>query len=375
MSNNILSYFPIIPADLDNITNTTIESSNTSTTNIDTAMINISSPVNEDNNNTNYFNTKKSLDREDFSQDMFYLKHVRYLNEENRAPVLFVFDFDNTLAVYDEHQHLQLHFSDSFPSVYTRPFLYEMLDYMKATNKHNILILWSAGKGSYIQNILTLLNLGIYFNHILTYYDCIVSRNKYGVNKSYKYIITKYPQYSDMRSILIDNWAVVNATGRKRKNYGTEGRDRCGRTTKQQYSHLISIKPYTIRDVAKEFGAFNIPPHKIINIDTFIHSKGLYGKIIGNNDTIDELPGNFQVPSYGDTALLSLICFCENVIFGMETTKIIKNEKVQEKIQSDYYIIVYENNQLMLINKKEAEKLSIQRRQCRPLVWMQITPY
>lgn len=386
----LLSYFPSdITSDTNVIittsdTTSTITTTTTTTTSTATSTIttDILSPINNDDNSNNnnnddninnYFNSKQMLDTEDFTQDMFFYKYVRYLNEEKRAPALLVFDFDNTLAIYDEQQHLQLNLSDSFPSVYTRPFLYEMLDYMKATNKHNILILWTAGKRSYIQNVLTLLNMCQYFTHILTYYDCVLSKNKYGVSKSYKYIVNKYPKYSDMRAILIDNWAVYNALGRKRKSYKTNYDDGI---VKQQYSRLISIKPYTIYDVVKEFGAFNIPPHQINDIDMFIRSKGLNGKTNNNynhnNGTDSSTPGKLdQYPSYGDTALLSLICFCEREIFGIVATPTIQNKR---SINSDYYIIMLENDQLSLINRNKVENSNmIRSRQCRPLIWIQIS--
>lgn len=228
---------------------------------------------------------------------------VRYLNQETHSPVLFVVDFDNTLAVYDMKKLLQIDFMDNLPSVYTRPFLHNFLTYIRSVNRHNILILWTAGTQSYIHRALILCDIAHYFHHILTYSDCKESQIKYGLMKAYRYIIEKYPQYSDMRSVIIDNFAMRNATHRT--------------TNEKTYSKIYSVLPYTIRTVVEMYGAFNVPPILINDIDTFIRTKGLYG--VGPPS--DSSAVNPFIPKYGDTVLLSVIQILEQDLFTNDLHK------------------------------------------------------
>ena len=158
-------------------------------------------------------------------------------NFSNRlSPVLFVLDFDKTLAVYDSDGKLDP--NAEFPSVYTRPFLYEFLDYIKSVNKNNIIILWTAGTFDYISRMLLLLNISQYFHHILFRNHCKESQKRTGYQKSYKYLINLFPIYKHLRAILIDDLANWNV-------------DRYN--DKINYFRIISVKPFNIKDVQRFF--------------------------------------------------------------------------------------------------------------------------
>lgn len=162
----------------------------------------------------------------EYDKEFFWRsKHYSYL-----SPSIFVIDFDHTLAVYDGDQ-IVTH-DDQLPSVYARPFMFEFLEFLKRVNKNNILILWTRAKKLYISKIVLLLGIGNYFDHILSRGDCKNSYKKYGIYKSFKYILDNFPNYIHMRSFLIDNLAYKNGTG----DFTTD------------YYRLLSVKPYTLDD-------------------------------------------------------------------------------------------------------------------------------
>ena len=237
---------------------------------------------NNDGSNSNEYNT-------DFSQIDYYQDHLSFI-ESNLSPILCILDFDHTLAVYDDQYILDEDVTDHLPSIYTRPFLYQLLDYLKSVNKNNIIILWTAGTNSYIQQSLLLLNIAQYFDHILSRKHCHESHDKFDISKSYQYLIETFPQYKNMRSVIVDNYAWRNSA-----NSG--------------YNKTISIKPFTLEDVVKTFGAFNVNPCDIRDIYTFIESKGKLGKEINTSHRISET-------YFGDTALLNLIKYLQKYFFN-----------------------------------------------------------
>ena len=252
-----------------------------------------------------------------------YLKRVRYLTYEPYSPVIFILDFDHTLAYYDMKRLLDIDFIDNLPKLYQRPFLFEFLNYISNVNKHNVIILWTAGTKSYIYKGLILSNIAHFFHHILYFDDCVESENKYGVKKSHSYLIDKFPQYTDLRSVFVDNWAMTNA----------------GKSS--SYSYIYSVKPFTPRKVVESYGAFNKPPHLINNIDLFIKTKGLRDSKIRKKENKD-----FFKPEYGDTVLLALINRLDYEVFGGD--KYINNNNYlhtkwfsSEKKNDYYYFLMY----------------------------------
>ena len=156
----------------------------------------------------------------------YSLNYSNYL-----SPSIFIIDFDNTLAFYDEK--LELDISDNLPSIYTRPYMFQFLQFLKIVNKTNVIILWTRGTREYINRCLLLLKIANYFDHILSRIECNQSREKYGCFKSFNYIKELYPQYSNMRSFLVDDRAIENGGGPK----------------KSSYYKLICVKPFTIIDI------------------------------------------------------------------------------------------------------------------------------
>ena len=130
-------------------------------------------------------------------------------NNSNLSPYLFAIDFDQTLAKYDSKNELKT--LDQLPSIYLRPFLFEFLDYIKSINSNNILILWTHGTEKYISEMLLLLNMSQYFNHVLSRNHCNDSKLQYGCIKSCHYIKKMFPEYVNYRSILIDDLADYNS--------------------------------------------------------------------------------------------------------------------------------------------------------------------
>ena len=122
-----------------------------------------------------------------------------------------------------------------------------------------------------------------------------MNRKKYGGKKSHSYLIDKFPQYADLRSVLIDNWAMTNAGG-------------------SSYSHLYSVKPFTPRIIAQSYGAFNQAPSRISDIDLFLKTKGLDDD--SEENSLKEKEEDFFTPAYGDTVLLALIERLGLEVFG-----------------------------------------------------------
>lgn len=190
----------------------------------------------------------------------------------------------------DSKKLLQFDLMDHTSIVYTRPFLYQFLHYVRCVNKHNILIMWTAATRPYIYQNLLLCNIGHYFHHILTFSDCNESESKYGAKKAYSYVIDKYPQYANMRSVIIDDLAVRNT-----------------RSDQKTYSRIYSLLPYTLRTVVQTYGAFNVDPIFIRDVDIFIRTKGLFGIARHQDDNNNYNDLDPLCPQYGDTVLLSLI--------------------------------------------------------------------
>lgn len=145
---------------------------------------------------------------DDHTQDDYYRK-INYSSP--LSPTLFVIDFDLTLAFYDDEYAFEPHPMDSLPSFYTRPFLYQFLDFLKSVNKNNVLILWTAGTRCYIRGAIFLLNIAPYFQKVLSRSDCEKSKAEFGFRKSHRYLTKLYPSYASMRSVIIDDQAKYNA--------------------------------------------------------------------------------------------------------------------------------------------------------------------
>lgn len=169
----------------------------------------------------------KEEEKESTSFDKVFSWRVNYYS--SLSPNIFVIDFDHTLAVYDGDRTIIS--EDQLPSVYTRPFMIEFLQYLKKINKNNILILWTRAKRLYINKMVLLLGIANYFDHILSREDCKKSYKKYGCYKSFRYIVNNFAKYSNMRSFLIDNLAYKNGGG------------------EDDYFRLLSLKPYILDEV------------------------------------------------------------------------------------------------------------------------------
>lgn len=257
---------------------------------------------NEINYNNNYKDNDND-DEDDNNADFLQANLKGYVRESSLAPVLFVIDFDNTLAVYDEMYILDNNSTNDLPSTYTRPFMYEFLDYIKSVNTNNVIVMWTAGTDIYIKQNLLLLNIAQYFDKILSRVHCHESKEKYNKCKSHAYLISLFPNYKRMRSILIDNLAYKNGSG-------------------TGYSEILSIKPYTLLDVAKTYGAFGIASSNIENIAVFLISKGTRGIITNEKDNYNiwmgkekERKKKFRNGGRCDTTLLNLILHLQNRFF------------------------------------------------------------
>ena len=273
-----------------------------------------------DNNNNGYYDAAN--DDEDDNNDDFFQTYLKgYVKDSSLAPVLFVIDFDNTLAVYDEMYVLSDNSTNKLPSTYTRPFMYEFLDFIKSVNTNNVIVMWTAGTDMYIKQNLLLLNIAQYFDNVLSRNHCDESQKNYnGKIKSHEYLISRFPKYKRMRSILIDNWGYKNGSD-------------------TGYSEIISVKPYTLFDVAKTFGAFGVPLSNVEDVELFFTSKGVEGMIKENekkNNIWDEKKkrknvwwcascnnnnNNSSISSKryrgGDTTLLNLIIHLQNKFFNI----------------------------------------------------------
>ena len=173
--------------------------------------------------NINHNDEEDTSGKQEMQYEDYNINSKRY---SKLSPSIFVIDFDNTLAVYDKNIQLDDH--KTFASVYTRPYMYEFLQYLKKINKHNTIILWTRGEKRYIQKSVLLLDMANYFNHILSRDDCRTSKKKYGCYKSFRYIKDLFPTYSNMRSFLIDDKADENG---------------------DYYFQLITVKPFIINDI------------------------------------------------------------------------------------------------------------------------------
>ena len=155
-------------------------------------------------------------------------------------PILFVIDFDHTLAVYDSELLLEdnrAEGEEDFASLYTRPFMFQFLNFIKKVNKNNVIILWTKGQKMYIQRAVLILGIANFFDHILSRKDCERSKMKYNMYKSMEYINELFPDYSKMTSVLIDDYAFINGSGKPKYKL------------KSSYSELIKVEPYLIENV------------------------------------------------------------------------------------------------------------------------------
>ena len=256
----------------------------------------------ENNNNSNAVNNNRDTnnnddeddeDEDDFTQSDYFQLDCRAYS--HLSPLLVVLDFDHTLAVTDVEFALERDVSGKFRSIYARPFLYNFLDFIKSVNKNNVLILWTAGMEFYINHALLLLNIAQYFDHVLSRKQCDESKKDFGKKKSHRYLIRKFPQYRSMRSIIVDNFALHNSA-------------------RSGYSAVISIKPFNFSDIVRGLGGFNVSPFCISDVYEFLKSKGERGKsTIADTGTM--INSSYQLPNYGDTALLNLIRYTDKEFF------------------------------------------------------------
>ena len=255
----------------------------------------------------------------EFFQDDIYMEvdNNGIFKESALSPVLFVIDFDHTLAVYDELYILEKNTTNNLPSVYTRPHMYQFLNYIKSINTNNILILWTAGTDSYIKQNLLLLNIAHYFDIVLSRKHCKESKKYFnGKSKSHAYIAHHFPQYKRMRSVLIDNFA--------HKNGSSTG-----------YTEVLSVKPYTLRDVVEMYGAYNIYPEYISDTLEFVNSKGTSGYYT---------TGVKKMVVY-DITLLNIISFLRDRFFNIYFSEDPTERQIK---QATKYLLTVKNNKLVL---------------------------
>ena len=264
-----------------------IDSNITTTTTTSTPAIN--TIVTGYGNTNNDDDDDDDEDDEDFTQTDYYQHNLQ--NSSRLSPLLVVLDFDHTLAVSDLKYFLDKNALGIFPSIYTRPFLYNFLDFIKSVNKNNILILWTAGTEFYINHALLLLDIAQYFDHVLSRKHCDESKQNFGKKKSYQFLAEKFPQYCNMRSVIVDNFGIHNSA-------------RTG------FSQVISIKPFNLTDIIRGLGAFNVHPINISDESEFIMSKGKLGFSKDFYFLIDT-----ESPYYGDTTLLNLIKYMNREFF------------------------------------------------------------
>ena len=184
------------------------------------------------------------------------INNLNDINCKKLSPYLFVVDFDETLAFYDSYHKL-----DKSSYVYSRPYLYNFLDYIRQSNKNNIIILWTAGTFEYISKMIFLLNISHYFNYILHRDHCSISKKKTGCRKSYTYLISLFPQYKYFRAILIDDYAIDNT--------------KCDNNN-DDYFQIISIKPYTYKDILIHLSSSNsnnIGDNTLLNLILYLDTK------------------------------------------------------------------------------------------------------
>ena len=270
---------------------------------------------------------------DDFTQaDYYQLDCPRVYS--HLSPLLVVLDFDHTLAVTDTEFVLERDLSGKFRSIYTRPFLYPFLDFIKSVNKNNVIILWTAGTKFYINYALLLLNIAHYFDHVLSREDCDRSKRDFGMKKSHQFLVEQFPQYRNMRSVIVDNYALHNS-----RNTG--------------FSKVISIKPFNFSDIVRGLGAFEIPPVHICDVNAFMKSKGEDGFSKDYYFLLDDSHN----PYYGDTALLNLIKYMNGEFFlGGCDEKAQEKEFVPEVNIGELYCIE-ENGKELSVSRKELPRL------------------
>ena len=307
----------------------------------------LSEQSNKDSSNKTVVDYSNSTDNEKFSLDVSQSDYFQYnyqnLDESPLSPVLFILDFDQTLCVYDEYHYTTRNVTDQLPSVYTRPFLYSFLNYIKKINTNNVVILWTAGVKRYIYRMLLLLDMTQYFEHILHRDHCDASRSRYKLRKSYKYLISLFPKYKHMRSILIDDQGSRNGL-----NSG--------------YSRIINLKPYKIRHVVRTFGAFNVRPEHITDVKEFLRYRGQRGVSVHHNSSSSRR-NNSKRSNYGDTALLSCLEYLRNNVFCINIDQSKKKRQLPPFHNCKYEIFVIRQQQhdskYLEIQKMSGEQLSL----------------
>ena len=274
-------------------------------------------PLENTNKNTATVTTNSNNNNNDDDEYFNHLQPKKIKNDNNvstskYSPMLVVIDFDHTLAVYDRQNDITLYENDgeSIPSLYLRPFVYDFLDYMKSINKHNVLILWTTGTHSYIRFVLLLGNIAQYFDRILSREHCTESKSHYGISKSHAYLINKFPEYNGMRSIIIDDRALINGV-----NSG--------------YDEMICLKPFTVQVVKRCLKNFD-------------------------NDKIS------RKEIYGDTTLLNTIFYLQNKYFDYYN-----NSKNYDNLSSlsiiPYVITINEKNNELIIIKNDCVNTAVNR--------------
>ena len=277
-------------------------------------------PLQIPENQTGEENIYHSKDIQDQSNDDFFQTNLNgFVTDSQLAPVLFVIDFDNTLGVYDELYILDSFSTNKLPSTYTRPFLYEFLDYIKSVNINNILILWTAGTNSYIKQNLLLMNIAHYFDKVLSRKHCEDSNQRYGKSKSHAHLVSLFPQYKRMKSIIIDNFA--------KENGGDTG-----------YSITLSVKPFTLIEIAETYGAFGVPPSLIGDTILFLMSKGNAGTIKKQSSE------KSLIQRLGDTTLLNLISYLQENVFDVYKERNFLVESKNDNLLINVQVLNLKNN-------------------------------
>ena len=182
---------------------------------------------------------KRKLTNEKIKKNDTDVMRARARIGQPGKPILFVIDFDHTLAVYDSELQLEdrAEGEEDFASLYTRPFMFQFLNFIKKVNKNNVIILWTKGQKMYIQRAVLILGIANFFDHILSREDCDLSKKKYNMYKSMEYINELFPDYRNMTSVLIDDYAFINGSGKPKYQL------------KSSYSELIKVEPYLIENV------------------------------------------------------------------------------------------------------------------------------
>ena len=297
-------------------------------------------------------NDEENMDIEDASEEFFQHTLTEFCHESSLSPVLFVIDFDHTLAVFDDLYILETTITNKLPSIYTRPFLYEFLNFIKGININNVIILWTAGTAAYIKQNLLLLNIAHYFDKVLSREHCKESKKNFNHKcKSHSYLVSLFPQYKRMRSVLIDNYAYKNGcyTG---------------------YTEIISVKPFQLTDVVKMYGAYGVNPSQIKDIKLFILSKGKEGIYSSTlNDNYLKRFKNINGIYYGDITLLNVISFLQEHFFNIYFSDKSKPQNNHALINNNnnyynnneyiYYIITTQNETTAINKEKKLNLLKI----------------